>query len=131
VLRSDYTTAIDELGLPLVRQGENWQEVGRFTIAAGTKFMARSGLALQPDALDRLVTSAPELDDSPGMIRPITLNVVGCVLSQGRATAPSLDAGDLVRHYIEQSVEQPAIRDFFPARAEGTRDRAGHQKATL
>ena len=114
VLRSDYTTAIDELGLPLLRQGENWQEVGRFTIAAGTKFMARSGLALQQDALDRLAVSASELDDSPGMIRPITLNVVGHVLSQGRATAPSLDAGRLVRHYIEQSVEQPGIRAFAP-----------------
>ena len=59
-------------------------------------------------------SSASELDDSPGMIRPITLNVVGHVLSQGRATAPSLDAGRLVRHYIEQSVEQPAIREFAP-----------------
>jgi hypothetical protein len=114
VLRSDYTMAIDELGLPLLRQGENWQEVGRFTIAAGTKFMTRSGLALESSALDRLSTSASELDDSPGMIRPITLNVVGHVLSQGRASAPSLDAGQLVRHYIEQSVEQPAIREFAP-----------------
>jgi hypothetical protein len=114
VLRSDYKTAIDELGLPLLRQGENWQEVGRFSIAAGAKFMTRSGLALQPDALDRIATSASELDDSPGMIRPITLNVVGHVLSQGRASAPALDAGVLVRRYIEQSVEQPAIREIAP-----------------
>ena len=114
VLRSDYKTAIDELGLPLLRQGENWQEVGRFTIAAGAKFMTRSGLALQPGALDRIATSASELDDSPGMIRPITLNVVGHVLSQGRASAPALDAGVLVRRYIEQSVEQPAIREIAP-----------------
>jgi hypothetical protein len=114
VLRSDYQTAIEELGLPLLRQGENWNKVGRFTIAAATRFMARSGLALQPDGLDRVAISASELDDSPGMIRPVTLNVVGYVLSQGRATAPSLDAGRLVRHYIEQSVEQPAIRDFAP-----------------
>jgi hypothetical protein len=114
VLRSDYQTAIDELGLPLLSQGENWIQIGRFTIAAGTRFMARSGLELLPDALDRVATSASELDDSPGMIRPITLNVVGHVLSQGRATAPSLDASRLVRHYIEQSVEQPAIRGFAP-----------------
>ena len=72
VLRSDYTTAIDELGLPLLRRGENWQEVGRFTIAAGTKFMALSRLELKQDTLDRLAVSASELDDSPGMIRPIT-----------------------------------------------------------
>jgi Leucine-rich repeat (LRR) protein len=48
------------------------------------------------------------------MIRPITLNVVGHVLSQGRASAPALDAGLLVRRYIEQSVEQPAIREIAP-----------------
>jgi Leucine-rich repeat (LRR) protein len=114
VLRSDYTSAIDELELPPLRQGENWREVGRFTLAAGTRFLSRSGLALQPETLDRLATSAAELDDSPGMIRPITLNVVGHVLSEGRSTAPSLDAGSLVRHYIEQSVEQPAIRAIAP-----------------
>jgi hypothetical protein len=114
VLRSDYQTAIEELGLPLLHQGENWTQVGRFTIAAATRFIARSGLALQPEALDHVAMSASELDDSPGMIRPITLNVVGHVLSQGRTTAPSLDARRLVRHYIEQSVEQPAIRDFAP-----------------
>ena len=48
------------------------------------------------------------------MIRPITLNVVGHVLSQGRASAPALDASVLVRRYIEQSVEQPAIREIAP-----------------
>jgi hypothetical protein len=114
VLRSDYQTAIDELRLPALRQGENWVQVGRFTVAAATRFMARSGLALQPDSLDHVVTSASEMDDSPGLIRPVTLNVIGYVLSQGRATAPSLDADRLVRHYIEQSVEQPAIREIAP-----------------
>jgi Leucine-rich repeat (LRR) protein len=114
VLRSDYQTAIDELGLPPLRHGENWVQVGRFTVAAATRFMARSGLALQPNSLDRVVTSASEMDDSPGMIRPVTLNVIGYVLSQGRATAPSLDADRLVRDYIEQSVEQPAIREIAP-----------------
>ena len=99
VLRSDYQTAMEELGLPLLHQGENWHQVGRFTVAAATRFMARSGLALQPDSLDRVVTIASEMDDSPGMIRPVTLNVIGYVLSQGRATAPSIDAGRLVGHY--------------------------------
>ena len=127
VLRSDYQAALDELGLPPQRKWENWAEVGRFTVAAGAKFVARSGLALQADALDEVVTSASELDDSKGMVRPITLNVVGYVLSQGRSTAPSLDAGRLVSGYIEQSVEQPAIRAFAPkvlselVTAEGTK----------
>lgn len=113
MLRSEYTTAINELGFPFLHQGENWQETGRFTIAAGMKFMARSGLT-QPDAFYRVATSASKFDDSPGMIRPITLNIIGHVLSQDLVTAPSLDAGLLVRHYIEQSVEQPAIRAYAP-----------------
>jgi hypothetical protein len=114
VLRSDYQAAMEDAGLPPLRQSENWHQVGRFTIAAGTRFLKKSGLELQPNALDRIANSASQLDDSPGLIRPITLNVVGHVLSQGRASAPSLDAGRLVRHYIEQSVGQPAIREFAP-----------------
>ena len=131
VLRSDYKTAIDELGLPLLRQGENWQEVGRFTIAAGAKFMTRSGLALQPDALDRIATSASELDDSPGMIRPITLNVVGHVLSQGRASAPGAGrrrSGAPLHRAIGRAAGDPRNR---AAGLEGACHRAGHQKAAL
>jgi formylglycine-generating enzyme required for sulfatase activity len=48
------------------------------------------------------------------MVRPITLNVVGYVLASGKAIAPSLDAGVLIRHYIERTVEQPGIRECAP-----------------
>jgi hypothetical protein len=41
------------------------------------------------------------------------LNVIGTVLAASQA-APSLDAGQLVRRYVQQTVEQPAIRDFAP-----------------
>jgi hypothetical protein len=114
VLRSDYQTFLDDLGLPPLRFGENFFQVGRFTLAAGGDFMKQSQLGLQPDALDRLMISAAELDDSPGLIRPITLNVIGYVLASGREKAPSLDAGPLVHRYIEQTVNQSAIRDITP-----------------
>jgi internalin A len=114
VLRSDYQTFLEDIGLPSLRHGENFYQVGRFTIAASGDFLARSGLELQPTAIDRLLTSAAELDDSPGLVRPITLNVVGYVLATGKALAPSLDAGQLVRRYIEQTVGHPLIREFAP-----------------
>jgi hypothetical protein len=44
-------------------------------------------------------------------VRPITLNVIGHVLESSHM-APSLDARQLVRRYIEQTVDQPAIRGF-------------------
>lgn len=112
VLRSDYQTALEEVGLPGLRQGENWYQVGRFTLSAARGFMERSGLGLQPDSLDRILASAAELDDSPGLVRPVTLNVIGHVLAEGKTSAPALDAGKLIQRYVGQAIEQPAIRDY-------------------
>ena len=114
VLRSDYQTLLDDVGLPPLRHGDNFYQVGRFTIAAASGFMGRSGLELHPDTLDRLLTSAAELDETPGLVRPITLNVIGYVLATGKTVATSTDTGQLVRRYIELTVGQPAIRDYAP-----------------
>jgi hypothetical protein len=114
VLRSDYQMFLEDIGLPGPRSGENLFQLARFRYSAANKFMSDSGLNLQPEALDRLLTSAAELDDTPGLVRPITLNVIGYVLASGKTEAQSLDAGALVRQYIEQVLEQPAIRDRAP-----------------
>ncbi len=114
VMRSEYHVPLEEIGLPLLRSGENLFQVGRFTFPAADAFMKGSGLDLQADAIDRLLTSAAELDETPGMVRPITLNVIGYVLASGKAVAPSLEAGVLIRRYIERTVGQPAIRDCAP-----------------
>lgn len=114
VLRSDYQAALDDLDLPRLGQNENWRQLGRFTLAAATAFMDKSNLNLPEESLQRLLQSASELDDSPGMVRPITLNVIGYVLSESAGAAPSLNADELVRDYISRAVEQPAIREFAP-----------------
>ncbi len=115
VLRSDYQVALEDLELPPLRQGENWYQVGRFTLSAASRFMEASGLQLQSGALDHLLASAADMDDTPGLIRPITLNVVGHVLAEGRTSAPSLDAGRLVGQYVQHAIEQPAIRNLAPS----------------
>jgi Leucine-rich repeat (LRR) protein len=114
VLRSDYQAFLEDIGLPPLRQGENLYQVNRFMFAAANDFLAHSGLKLQADAIDSLLTSAAELDETPGLVRPITLNVIGYVLANGMTSASTLEAGQLVRRYIEQTVRQPAIRDFAP-----------------
>ena len=112
VLRSDYQTFLEETGLPPPRYGENLFQVGRFTLPAAGEFLSCSPLDLQREAIDRLVASAAELDETPGLVRPITLNVVGHVLASGNAVAPSLHAGELVDRYIAQTITQPALRDL-------------------
>ncbi len=91
VLRSDYQTFLEDNGLPQLRYGENFYQVGRFVFAAASDFMAHSGLELQPSAIDRLLTSAAELDETPGLVRPITLNVIGHVVVSGKSVLASLE----------------------------------------
>lgn len=117
VLRSDYQTALAEMGLPKLLQGENFFQVGRFRQAAARGFM--KPLGLKDEALGKLLKSASELDDTPGMMRPITLNVLGFILSQGGPVASSVDAGNLVREYITQAVENPVVRNWARPVIEG------------
>jgi formylglycine-generating enzyme required for sulfatase activity len=114
VMRSEYQVPLEVIGLPLLRSGENLFQVGRFIFPAASEFIKGSGLDLLADAIDRLLTSGAELDETPGMVRPITLNAIGYVLASGKAVAPSLDARVLIRRYIERTVEQPGIRDCAP-----------------
>jgi Leucine-rich repeat (LRR) protein len=137
VLRSDYQMLLEDIDLPVLRSGENLFQVARFPFAAASTFMKGSGLDLQPVALDHLLTSAAELDDTPGLVRPITLNVIGYVLASGKAVATSLDAGTVVRQYIERTLEQPSIRELAPRMLEqmiteqGTKQpRSEHDLAT-
>ena len=111
VTRSEYVTSLDELGLPRLIQGTNWQPIDPFRVPAAIAFMKSGNLGFNDDILARLVQSASELDGTPSLVRPITLNVLGYVL-EGVTEAPSLDAGALVRLYIQQSADRPAIRDF-------------------
>jgi hypothetical protein len=90
VMRSEYQVPLEEIGLPLLRSGENLFQVGRFMFSAASAFIEESGLDLRADAIDRILTSATELDETPGMVRPITLNVIGYVLASGKPVAPSL-----------------------------------------
>src|SRR6266852_113885 len=113
VLRSEYEAFLEDAGLPLPRNGEDLFVLARFQLSDAAEFMKKSPLSLHADSLERLLDSAAKMDETPGLVRPITLNVIGFVLS-GRASAPSLDAGILVRRYIEQTVTQPAIRYFAP-----------------
>ena len=53
------------------------------------------------------------MDETPGLIRPITLNVLGTVLSAGHDRA-SLDTGLLIRRYRAQ-IMSPAMRDHVAA----------------
>jgi formylglycine-generating enzyme required for sulfatase activity len=111
VLRREYETVLGEAGLPDSQAGTNRYEVGRFTHRAASAFM--QNLGLQADALEHLLDSAAKMDGTPQLIRPITLNVLGHVINEGKqSSAATLEAGQLVESYIAQTVQNDNIRAF-------------------
>jgi hypothetical protein len=111
-IRNDYLARRTEAGFTPLREKANWLQVSRFTFAAAARFLDQSGLGLLPEARDQLISSAALMDGSPGIVRPITLNVIGHVLAEGPTKASSLDAGTLVRSYITQTVDSDATREI-------------------
>ena len=113
VLRSDYQALIERMGLPPLRHDENWRQVGRFGMADARAFLAASGLCMTEQDTDRMLTGAANLDDTPGLVRPVTLNMIGFVLATGRAVWREHTAADtLIRSYIRDTIRHPAIRAY-------------------
>ena len=60
---------------------------------------------------EKVLDEASEVDDLPGLVRPITLNMLGLVLQRFRGgalrdTAP----GRLIQDYLRQAMTRPGHR---------------------
>ena len=111
VLRSDYLGALDQLDLPLLRQRDNWREIGPFTQAAAATFLDRSGLELGPELRAEILKEAGDVEENPGLIRPITLNMFGLVLSRFEGRLPrGFAAGSLLIAYLRGEMNKPEVR---------------------
>lgn len=115
VLRSDYLGVLDQLDLPLLRQRDNWREVGPFLQSAAAAFLDRSGLQLGPELKEKILNEAAEIEENPGLIRPITLNMFGLVLSRFTGKLPpGFEAGRLITAYLRDTLNHPEIRAHAP-----------------
>ena len=117
VLRTDYLDVdqLRTLGLPEVRSDANW-----FNLKALSRGEARElldqRLKLHEREREKVLDEASEVDDLPGLVRPITLNMLGLVLQRARGgvlagTAP----GRLIQNYLRIAMAQPGIDDLAPA----------------
>jgi formylglycine-generating enzyme required for sulfatase activity len=108
-LRDEYTTDLEKVGFPPPAYKYNWIKLDCFSHRAAHDFL-KGGLNLNPTDMDSLLTSAADIDGIPGKVKPITLNVLGHVLEEGGAVASGLDAGRLIRRYIDQVIGKPGVR---------------------
>jgi Leucine-rich repeat (LRR) protein len=115
VARSDYIGIIEKVGLPPLLQDVNWQEVPPFTEIAARDFVQSSGLRVKDELLRGVLREAAEIDQTKGLIRPITINLCGLVLARFAAELPrGFRPGGLIRGFLRESVSLPAVSGIAP-----------------
>jgi hypothetical protein len=115
VFRSDYTGQIGELALPPLSQGDNWQETPPFTERAAQEFMLGSGLSVAGELLRGVLREAAEIEQTKGLIRPITINLCGLVLGRFANGVPrGFRPGELIRGFLRESIMLPSVREVAP-----------------
>src|SRR5262249_20375598 len=84
VLRSDYLGMLQAFerrdALPPLRQEVNWMEISAFREREAREFLENSGLQIGPRLMDEIFRQIAEIEETNGLVRPITLNMVGLVL---------------------------------------------------
>ena len=109
--RSEYEYLVDHLGLPPLHQSENWKEICAYVKNDAMQFM-KCGLPDVNDILlDRLMSGLEDVEGTPGLFRPITLNMAGLVLYRD-AGALGQAPERLMHRYISDAIEIPEIADF-------------------
>lgn len=114
-LRSDYKTFLEQLGVPPLQQGTNWQEVSAFRQSDAAEFlsMPESGFQMPAERLQYVLTEAAALDGTRGLIRPIILNMLGVVLRR-IAGGPEAErpTRTLLADDLRRVVNDPRLRDL-------------------
>jgi hypothetical protein len=115
VFRSDYIALIEELPVPPLVQGTNWKDVPAFTERAARDFIRGSGLSLEDEFLHDVLREAAEIEQTKGLIRPVTINLCGLVLGRFAGGPPrGFRPGGLIHGFLRESIFLPAVRDIAP-----------------
>jgi len=111
VCRSDYRELLFKLDLPPYIPAANSFELAPFTRTEAEGFLRRGGRVLSADAYDALFTGLDRIEQTPGLYRPITLNMVGLVLERmgGRIEG---DPARLIDQYLRNCLAEGKSRDF-------------------
>jgi hypothetical protein len=112
VFRTEYDGFIQDLRLPAPIPGRTLQKVTAFTETAALRFLLGSGLGFNEHLQADVLREAAELEGTKGLIRPVTLNLCGLVLSRFATTLPrEYRPGRLIRGFVRESIFQKEISE--------------------
>ncbi len=111
--RSDYDDLLKTLHLPRWVEGKNGRRVAPFSRLVARAFLAdpRSGIQLADGRLNEALDEAEAVTSTPGLIRPIALNMLGKLLERHAGHDPvKIPRGALLAHDIRRTVEAAEVR---------------------
>jgi hypothetical protein len=115
-LRTDYLDldALRALALPDVQSDRNWFNLNALSRGEARAFLDQR-LKLDEQMREKVIDEASEVDDLPGLVRPITLNMLGLVLQRYRGgTLEGAPPGRPIQSYLRQAMAKPGIDDLAP-----------------
>lgn len=116
VFRSDYIGLIEKLAVPKLKQNTNWKEVPPFTESVAREFAMGSGLKVRDELLRDVLREAAEIEQTKGIIRPVTINLCGLVLGRFSSGLPSeFRPGGMIRGFLRETIQLREIREVAPA----------------
>ena len=113
--RSDYDDLLQTFDLPRWVDGKNGRRVAPFSRFAARDFLSdpRSGIDIAAGRLNQVLDEAEAVTSTPGLIRPIVLNMLGKLLLRLAGRDPvRVSRGALLSHDIRRTVEADEIRSY-------------------
>lgn len=111
-LRTEYEGMLSSLGVPPLQQGRNWMKVNPFSERDAREFLKKGFNRIGDDLLDAIMAEAAAIEGTRGLVRPITLNMLGAVLARSADNKELRAArGRLLSADLEGLLETPDIRN--------------------
>jgi Leucine-rich repeat (LRR) protein len=112
VYRPEYEPLIQDQAWAAMQLDTNRKMIAAFTENAAVEFLRKSGLTVNPDLTQAILHEAAEIEQgTAGLIRPVTINLCGLVLSRFSGGLPSRFRGGIIRGFLRDSLRLPEVRD--------------------
>jgi Leucine-rich repeat (LRR) protein len=111
VFRPEYEGLIQDYPSPRMQLVTNRKMISPFTENAAQEFLGKSGLTVNADLMRAVLREAAEIEQTVGLIRPVTINMCGLVLSRFSTGLPRKFRGGLIRGFLKESLSLPEVRD--------------------
>ncbi|MBV8589943.1 MAG: hypothetical protein JO212_07765 [Acetobacteraceae bacterium] len=113
VFRSDYQSQIVGLELDDLRSDSTWTEIAPFERGVARRFLANAPQRPSSELVNRVLDGADALDDTPGLYRPVILNMLGMALQRFDQVFTGRPSR-LVQDYLQSAIADGPIRAVAP-----------------